>query len=458
MASSAGSFARRSAHIVGTGLAGLSAAITLYRTGYTNIHLYEATNHAGGRARSFYDCGLKHQIDNGNHLILSANHALMEYVEQIGATARLCGPDQAHFTFVDLNQKKCWALRPNKGPIPWWLFAPTRRVPGAGSLAHLKGLRLLWAGPEASVATCLDSNSPLYHTLWEPLTLAILNAPPQEASAQLMGQVLRETLARGGHYCRPLLARQGLSNSLVDPALAMLAKGGIHPHFGHRLRKLKIKDGRITLLDFASRSIPIDADATVILALPAKVTAELLPSALTLMPTGHAIKNKSQTPPQIPHDSHAIINAHFLCDHSLSTNLTHGKISPELGLIGAVGTIAHWLFIRDRLISVTISAADSLTKQPAQTLATLLWPEIVQILSLCGIETLKPTPLPPYRIIKEKNATFRQTPQAVRNRPGTRTKLANLLLAGDWTATGLPATMEGAIRSGKAACTALLTS
>jgi uncharacterized protein with NAD-binding domain and iron-sulfur cluster len=98
---------------------------------------------------------------------------------------------------------------------------------------------------------------------------------------------------------------------------------------------------------------------------------------------------------------------------------------------------------------VTISAANRMVDQPAEAIAAVVWPDVRAALDLQGI-------MPPFRVVKERRATFAATAAQEGLRPGPRTALANLVLAGDWTATGLPATIEGAIRSGRTAAEALL--
>jgi hypothetical protein len=115
---------------------------------------------------------------------------------------------------------------------------------------------------------------------------------------------------------------------------------------------------------------------------------------------------------------------------------------PFLGLIGCQ---SQWLFVRGNVISVTISAADALIDRPGWDLANVLWAEVAATL---GRNLGR---VPPWRIIKERRATFAQTPEEITRRPDARTPLKNVILAGDWTDTGLPATIEGAIRSGRRA-------
>ena len=115
-----------------------------------------------------------------------------------------------------------------------------------------------------------------------------------------------------------------------------------------------------------------------------------------------------------------------------------------------MGGTCQWLFVRGDIASVTVSAADALADQPSAAIAGRFWADVTRALGLGD------APLPPHRIVKEKRATFAQTPEEVARRPGTRTAWRNLCLAGDWTDTGLPATIEGAVRSGRAAADAVL--
>ncbi|MGZ3370405.1 MAG: FAD-dependent oxidoreductase, partial [Caulobacteraceae bacterium] len=119
----------RTVHVVGAGLAGLSAATILAERGETVV-VHEAAAQAGGRCRSYFDPQLGMTIDNGNHLVLSGNRAVQAYLKRLGATDRLAGPDKAEFAFFDLNDGARWRMRPSDGRIPWWIFQPSRRVPG----------------------------------------------------------------------------------------------------------------------------------------------------------------------------------------------------------------------------------------------------------------------------------------------------------------------------------------
>jgi hypothetical protein len=191
------------------------------------------------------------------------------------------------------------------------------------------------------------------------------------------------------------------------------------------LRSLDYADRKVQLLRFGETDETLDDYDRIVLATPPQATALLLPE-LTL-----------------PLTSSAIVNAHYLLDQPVT--LPGG--TPLLGLIG--GT-AQWLFARHDVVAVTVSAADALASRPTKQIAELLWSDVASALSITG------APMPPHRIIKEQRATFTQSPLEVRRRPlPNAAGIANLVLAGDWTNTGLPATIESSIRSGQAAIRAL---
>ncbi len=403
-------------HVVGAGMAGLAASIELAASGIP-VRLYEAAMHAGGRCRSFYDSELGVRIDNGNHLLLSGNTAALNYIQRIGGSSAFEEMTDAAILFVDLETAERWSVRPSRGRIPWWLMRATRRVPGTGWGDYLPALRLARAPPTATVADILSPETALFRRLWQPLTVAALNTEPKDASAVLLWRILAETLGRGATACRPLVARHGLSEGLVDPAIACLAKTGAEIRFGLRLRSLELDAGQVSALLFDGERVTLGPGDSVILAVPAGQAARLVPGLV------------------VPDDHAPIVNAHF-------------RLAPPAeapALLGLVGGVAEWVFRKPEVISVTVSAADRLVDTPADVLRDLLWRDVARALRV-GSDRV-----PPARIVKERRATFRATPAQAARRPGAVTRWNNLHLAGDYVDTGLPATIEGAIRSGYAA-------
>ncbi|HVC57012.1 MAG TPA: hydroxysqualene dehydroxylase HpnE [Stellaceae bacterium] len=412
------------AHVIGAGLAGLAAAVDLAAQDCP-VTLYESGAQAGGRCRSFFDAELGVRIDNGNHLLLSGNEAALGYIERIGALDTFERPQEAAIPFVDIATGERWTVRPGRGRVPWWVLRAGRRVPGTRACDYLAALRLRRAMPDETVASVLGRDlgrdTVLFRRLWQPLAVAALNTAAEDASARLFWHVLRETLGRGAAACRPMLARSGLSESLVEPALAFLARRGGAFRTGCRLRALDVAAGRVAGLMFDGDTVALAPGDSVILAVPAAIAARLVPG-LT-----------------VPDDYAPIVNAHFRCDR--------GAIAPPgtAWFVGVTGGVAEWVFRKREVISVTVSAADRIVDRPADALREALWQDV----SLAC--RLPPGPPPPCRIIKERRATFRATPAQLARRPATATGWPNLHLAGDYVDTGLPATIEGAIRSGLAA-------
>jgi hydroxysqualene dehydroxylase len=400
------------AHIVGAGISGLSAAVKLANANF-KVRLYEATQQAGGRCRSYFDAATDLTIDNGNHLLLSGNHHALAYARSIGSEAGLVGPERAQFSFVDLKTAKRWQLDLGDGRLPLWLFDPARRVPDTGLSDYLALMPLIWSSPQRLVGDAIPCNGILYQRLVQPLLLAALNVDPPQGSAGLAGAVVRETLLAGGQACRPLIAREGLSAVLIEPAIKLLQARGADIRFGYELRKLEGAAERVNALNFGEETIPLAASDVVILAVPPRPAASLLPGLKT------------------PSEFRAIVNAHF--------RIEPPKDAPSI--LGVVGGLVEWIFAFPQRLSITISGADRLVDMPREELAQAMWRDICQA---CGITA----ELPPWQIVRERRATFAATPEQNALRPGAATAFKNLFLAGDWTDTGLPATIEGSVRSG----------
>ena len=400
-------------HIIGAGLAGLAAGVRLAAAGRA-VTIHEATKQAGGRCRSYFDQGTGMLIDNGTHLLLSGNHAVLSYAEAIGSRAGLSGPKEAEFAFIDIATGQQWTLRFGESRFPWWVFDKERRVPQTAITDYLPLARLAWASADKPIGEVMNCSGPLYDRLLEPLLLAALNITPREGSSRLAGALIRETLALGGQACRPLLARDGLGHVFVEPAIAHLQARGVFIVFEDELVALQFSDGRVSGLKFAGHSVALANDNSVILAVPPNVAATLIPGL------------------RAPTEFRGIVNAHFRVDPP-------AHIPPILGVIN--GT-AEWIFPFPGKMSATISDAGRLFDMPRAELAASIWGDIAKVSGL-PVDVM-----PPWQIVRERRATFAATPAQNALRPPAETSSANLFLAGDWTATGLPATLESAVRSG----------
>ena len=403
------------AYVVGAGLAGLAAATHLAQRG-ASVILFDSAGQAGGRCRSYYDPTFDGVIDNGNHLVLSGNRAVYEYLGRIGATAHLAGPGRAQFDFVDLKSGARWTLKPNDGPLPWWVGSAARRVPGTSAGDYLAYAKLLFAGRRQTVGDVVPCKGPLWDRLMQPFLLAALNTDPCTASAQLAGAVLKETLAKGGQAYRPRIATPNLAAAFIEPALEFLNRHKASVIFNERLRAITFGGRTAQALEFPDATMPVSERDAVILAVPPWVATDVV----ARLPA--------------PTEFRSIVNAHF--------KFTAPPGTPPI--LGVIGGIAEWIFSFPDRISVTVSGADAIVDRDRADLAQTLWADVTRALDI-------PAALPKWQIVKEKRATFAATPAQDAKRPIGKTGWRNFFLAGDWTDTGLPATIEGAVRSGEAA-------
>ena len=400
--------------IAGAGMAGLAAAVSLAKAGVA-VSLADSAAQAGGRCRSYHDPQLGLTIDNGNHLVLSGNAAVERFRDTVGAPA-MAGPDHADFAFADLVSGERWTVAINDGRLPWWVASPKRRVPGTRLTDYMKLAGLMTGTPSQTVGDRIEARGALWERFLDPILLAVLNTPSATGSARLTGNVLRETVARGGRAMRPRIAHPSLAAAFIDPALGWLAARGASVATGRRLRALVFDGDCVSGLDWGDGVRPVASDEAVILALPAWVASGLVPGLTT--PTEHR----------------AIVNGHF-------------AFVPPPGtpaMIGLLGGTAEWVFAFPDRLSVTVSAADDLVDRDREDLARTFWADIARVHGLT-------IPMPRWQVVKEKRATFAATPAQDALRPPAATRWRNLFLAGDWTQTGLPSTIEGAIRSGETA-------
>lgn len=402
-------------YIIGAGLAGLSAAVALAGDGVA-VTVIEASAQAGGRCRSYHDPVLGMTLDNGNHFVLSGNHATFGYLRAIGSADRMIGPEEATLDFLDRRDGARWRIRPNQGPVPWWLASPSRRVAGTRLGDYLPLLGLIMPPKGRRISEVMACRGVLWDRLIGPFLLGALNTDPREGSAALAAAVIRESLARGGRAYRVRIAHPTLSAAFVDPALAFLERHGAAVLYGRPVRGLAFEGDRAARIEAAAGDIALEPEDAVVLAAPPWIAQALVPDLIA------------------PDRFNTIVNGHF----------AHPPPAGAAPMVGVIGGAAEWVFAFPDRLSVTVSGADAIADDDRDDLARRFWNDVAAVHGLSS-------EVPPFRIIKERRATFAATPEQDARRPGARTRWGNLTLAGDWTATGLPATIEGTIRSGRRA-------
>jgi hypothetical protein len=400
-------------HVVGAGVAGLAGALLLAKAGH-RVTIHEGSPAPGGRARALPD-----GTDNGTHALLGANRVALRFLSAIGARDGWVEPEPDGLPVLDLDDHSARLVA--LSPIGW--IGAAKRPAGLsfGGLAALAGLS--WPGADRSVAQAFAAHPELLRSLIEPLTVAALNTPAEEASARLLGTILRRLALPGA--ARLFVASRGLGPDLVAPAVATLACHGASLQAGSRLRGLRRDGGAATALDFGGHAVSLEPEDQVLLALPPWEAARILPEV------------------PVPETHAPILNVHFAQE-------TEGPVR----FIGLLGGLAQWVLVRPGGVSVTVSAADASVGLSDADAAARIWPEVREAALRFALPGEWPVAPPPARAVRERRATPRHT-TAPRPRP-TRMALANLALAGDWTLPDLPATIEAAVRSGEAAAAALL--
>ena len=403
---------RPTVHVVGAGISGLCAALTLAGGARADVVVHESAAQAGGRRRSFFDEATGLSIHGGDALLLSDARAALAAIEAIGASGqwRDAAPDGV--AFVDMASGERWRLKPSGGPIPWWTLSARRRAPGLGAGAYWLAARLKRARAEARLADYAPEGAAA-DRLWRPLALGVLNADVERASARLAGAALSGALIGGA---RPLLPVHGFARAFVEPALRTLRRRGVAIRFARRLTALALEPERVAALEFEHDRVDLAAGDAVVLAVPPRVVQALAPAL------------------SAPTDFTATICVHFAA-------------RPQPGaprLVAAVHGALHWLMCGDDRVVAAIRDAAASLATPREALAATLWRDAAALTGLSDDP-------PPWRLVAQRRAAFAATPEQDALRPTCETPWLNLFLAGAYVQTGLPDGIESAARSGAAA-------
>ena len=421
--------------IVGSGWAGLAAAIELTRLGIP-VQLIEAARQPGGRARTVRSGELV--VDNGQHLMIGAYQSMLNLMDQIGVDLDKAF-ERLPLTLKLLNQKKTTLLlKTPRLPAPWHLLAAMLTARGLSVAEQIKALRFgryalkqtLSAGEDISVLALLHSHaqSPgLIRKLWEPLCIAALNTSIDIASARLFIKVLNTTFGNHQQHADLLIPRLELSDLLPRPGIAYLERHGAKVELGQRVTAIEIRDNRVAGINIGDRHIDC---SQVILATPAIISRRLISRHSALNPLAQQLADLGSEP-----------IATLYLQYSADTKL-------EIPMLGLENNLGQWVFDRrvcgqPGMMAVVISARGDHSMLTAEELTA----QVVNELASCFPHWPSPEIT---RLLREKRATFCSRVGIDAVRPDNATAVQGLWLAGDYTNTGLPATLEGAVRSGNA--------
>ena len=454
--------------IIGGGLAGLACAVTLSDRGVP-VSLYESRPRLGGRASSFEDKQTQHVIDNCQHVSMGCCHEFNQFCETVGIAASFRREKRLYFigpessrpanSGPDLADRK---FKINSFSASPFLPAPLHLLPAFGGLSYLsfsekielaRGLKKLarmqidWDHEPTMAQWLADlgQSQNVINRFWNVVLVSALSESLERVSLSHAQKVFVDGFLRARNHWQVLIPTVPLDQLYGDVILKRLEKQHAKVHLQTGVDRVKITDGKVTGVILRNGQ-EIVSDR-VILAVPHQRVLSLLPDAFEGRESLSKIEQIESAP---------ITSVHLWFDREI-TALPHAVF---------VDCLSQWMFNRSRLMQhsseegfyyqVVISASHNLTGAARQgrTQAEII-AEVIEELSRIWPDA-RNARLIHSRMLTEHQAVFSVKPGIERLRPSQRTDVTGLYLAGDWTATGWPATMEGAVRSGLKAVEFLL--
>jgi squalene-associated FAD-dependent desaturase len=429
--------------IVGGGFAGLAAAVDLAEQG-KQVLLLERRSFLGGRAYSFTDKVTGDTIDNGQHLLMGCYHHTLNFLAKIGASHKVKFQPSARVDFLSATQGHASFACPS-WPAPLHLLAGLARLKTIGWRDRINALRVGFAlktmnGNRARLADItvrewlneLGQSERMQRRFWDLMALATLNEAPEVASADMFARVLEQAFMHTKQDATMVIARVGLSDLYTQDAVRFIeARGG-----SVRL------NAAVKTIDFAN-----DHAVGVTLSDGEHIAAAAIISAVP-----YFMLKDMLTPELLA--AHFPAVTEFKSAPIVSINLWYDAPVTELEFVGLLDSPIEWVFNKNAIagdrqkrrqhLALVISGAHQAAPQPKETLIEMAMAEMNRFFPKA--RTQKPSHA---YVIKEQQATISHTTGTARQRPAQKTPLANFYLAGDWTATGLPATIESAVWSGQ---------
>jgi len=345
--------------------------------------------------------------------VFSANKYFYDLCKLIQTTDKI-KTFEPNLFFFDKSNKKSWKIGLSLFDL---IFNKNKRIPDITLSEYLSILKIFFVSNFDSVES-LTNSLKLKKFFWEPLTLAVMNTSITDAKAKILLNVLKQTIFSGKNKCYIYQPLNNWNETVIQPALEYIKKLN-NINFRKRLKSVVIKNNRITRLNFNDSEIDIEEKDVVISALPLNSFSKIFP------------KNN------YPEKFNSILNIHFKI-----TNKVRSYFNNQI--IGMINSKSQWVFIKTNYLSVTVSNAGLFDNVPSESIATEIWREICILIN-------KKIKIPYYRIIKEKTATFIQSPENFNKIKKIDNLPKNLIISGDWTQNNLPCTIEGSIMSGKKA-------
>jgi squalene-associated FAD-dependent desaturase len=414
--------------VIGGGFAGLTASSYLVKNNF-KVTLLEASPKLGGRAYSFADKETSTIIDNGQHILMGCYYETLKFLDLIGAGANFHFQKKLEVNFIKENFKPL-PLKAISLFYPFNLLIGLLYFKAIHFSQRLNLLKLLAKLPfinpadynEINIRQWLESEnqSPeVSESFWKILAVGALNTSPEKASAGIFIDILKKIFLNGNKASAIILPKYGLSESYCNNAEVFIKKNGGKINLSETVTGLTIKDGAITEVQTMADSYR-DFDY-VISAVPAYALSKVLDENFER---------------EIPDFTYSSI---------LNINLWHKHNNFPAGFFGLINSPVHWVFNKGSHLNLVISVADEFRFKSDEDIIAMVKVELKKFFRL------QPEVITNHKIIKEKRATFIPSGDVLHKRPSQKTWIRNLFLAGDWVDTGLPSTIESAVKSGRVA-------
>jgi squalene-associated FAD-dependent desaturase len=448
--------------VIGGGFAGLSAAAYLVNAKF-NVELIEASPKLGGRAYSFLRRETNTLIDNGQHIMMGCYNYTLEFLSLIGALDK-----------VKIQEKLCVKfLKPDfdvhtlstfSSFYPFNLISALLSYSAISFNERLSIVRFFLKLPllsnrdleKISVDELLireNQNENVKKAFWEIICVGALNTNLKKASAKIFVDILKEIFLKGSKGSKIVIPKTGLSEMYCEPAKRFIEEKGGSILLAERVEEIKLEKGRavevrtdkrsIKEFDFVISAVPFCALERMVKMIEFQSHSKHVSKSEQMLKRS-ALGGQHENP---QHDYPHSINQSFNPLYSSILNVHIWLKENPLGdnFYALIGSKLHWIFSHESHITCVISDADYLMNLSDTEIMEMIYSELKKYLNISRQNFTD------YFIIKEKRATFIPSNDILSNRPNFETEIKNLFLAGDWVNTGLPSTIEAAVKSGRIA-------
>ncbi len=414
--------------VIGGGIAGLTSAAYLSKQNI-KVTLLESSPKLGGRTYSFTEQKSNDVVDNGQHILMGCYSDTINFLKLIGAKENFIYQKSLQINFLTLAGKLA-RLKSFTSFYPFNLIIALLTFNAITFIERLSLLRFVIKLPFMSYQRLSDKNirdwlkeekqsDTTIKSLWEIIAIGALNTNIDKASAFMFREILMKIFFNGNFASTFILPKYGLSDAYVKNAKEYIESNGGKIKLSSSVKEFIISDNKIVGIKTADE-VYKDFDYVI--------------SAIPFYAFNN-IYTELFSDEKIEFEYSSILNIHIWLKNNPMKEQFYGLIDSPV----------HWIFNKGNHINLVISDADYLVDKPADEIYKMCINELIKYTELEEPDILQ------YKVLKEKRATFVPSNKNNYKRPSSNTKIANLFLAGDWTDTGLPSTIESAAKSGRVA-------